>query len=567
MTDLPPPGSPAAGRPASRLDDLLAELQTRLSEVMSTRDRVHNLLDAVLAIGSDLDLPSVLRRIIGAAVQLADAEYGALGVIGAKGQLSQFITVGVDDETRARIGPLPHGHGILGVLIREPQPLRLDDLSSHPSAYGFPPHHPPMTTFLGVPIRVRDEVFGNLYLTEKRGGSPFDQEDESVLLALAAAAGVAIDNARLYEDARRRQRWLVASDEVSTALLSGTEPEEVLSLVAERALELAGGDAAAVALPTSEGGLSVEVVHGAGAKDLLGHLLRLPPAVAAVVLEQGEPTLLDPAAGAELLGRPVEASTLLVPLGRTGEPRGVLLVATRPGVDEVVPAVTGEVMAFAAQASVALELAERRRDAERLTVFEDRDRIARDLHDLVIQRLFATGMQLENTSRLVEKPEVAARMRRAVDDLDATIREIRSTIYALQTDASLHSRPSLRARLMEVLDAGAEQLGSTPSFRLRGLVDSGVPEHVAEHLIAVLREGLSNAARHAEATRVDVSLDVDGAVELVVRDNGRGMPDGGRRSGLANLERRAAELGGSCAVQTPPDGRGTELVWRVPLPE
>ena len=567
MTDPVPGSPPSRGRPSSRLDDLLVELQDRLSEVMHTRDRVHNLLDAVLAVGSDLDLQTVLHRIVEAAVRLADARYGALGVIGTQGKLSQFLTVGIDEETRARIGPLPHGHGLLGVLIRDPQPLRLDDLAEHPATSGFPRHHPPMKSFLGVPIRIRDEVFGNLYLTEKRTAAAFDEEDESVVQALAAAAGVAIENARLYEDARRRERWLTASAEVSTALLSGTDPEAVLSLVASRARELAGGDVAAVGLPESGGQLVIEVTDGEAAEPLLGRVLRLPEVAVAAVLQQGEPLLLDLEATVALLGESGNAPCLLVPIGPAGDTRGVLIVATRVGIDAVVPAVTGEVMAFAAQASVALELAERRRDAEKLTVFEDRDRIARDLHDLVIQRLFATGMQLENTSRLVEKPDVAARMRRAVDDLDATIREIRSTIYALQTDPALHSRPSLRARLLEVIDAGAEQLGLTPSFRLRGLVDSGVPEEVAEHLVAVLREGLSNAARHAKATRVDVSLDVDQDVELVVRDDGRGMPaEDGRRSGLANLERRAAALGGTCTVQSRGDTAGTELVWRVPLP-
>ena len=220
--------------------DFLHEFQNRLADVGSTRDRVHELLEAVLAVGSDLDLQTVLRRITEAAVTLVDAEYGALGVVGQDGGLTQFLTVGVDEQTRARIGPLPRGHGILGLLIRDPKTLRLDDFGQHPDAFGFPPGHPPMKTFLGVPVRVRGEVFGNLYLTEKRGGSPFDDEDESVVLALAAAAGVAVENARLYDAARRRELWLQAGAEISTALLSGSDPEEVLQLLTDRAHELAG---------------------------------------------------------------------------------------------------------------------------------------------------------------------------------------------------------------------------------------------------------------------------------------------------------------------------------------
>jgi signal transduction histidine kinase len=552
--------------PALRLDELLAELQARLSDVLGARDRVRGLLEAVLAVGSDLELQTVLRRIVEAAVTLVDARYGALGVIGGQGYLAQFLTVGVDDEAAARIGSLPRGHGILGVLIRDPQPLRLDDLGAHPAAYGFPPHHPPMKTFLGVPIRVRGEVFGNLYLTEKRSGSSFDDEDESVVLALAAAAGVAVENARLYDEARRRERWLTASAEISTALLSGSEPEAVLTLVAERACELARGDTSAVALPDSDAALVVEAAHGLGADELVGQVVGGRSSFAAGVVETGETALLGEHEVGELLGGRPAGSALLVPLGAAGAARGVLLVTTRPGALPVDAAVLGELRAFAAQATVAIELAERRRDAERLTVFEDRDRIARDLHDLVIQRLFATGMQLESSVRLIDKPEVGARVRRAVDDLDVTIREIRSTIYALQTGPAPDVRPSLRARLLEVLDAGAEQLGSTPAFRLRGLVDTGVPDDVAEQLLAVLREALSNAARHAQAGSVEVQLDVDEALTLVVRDDGRGLPaEGGRRSGLANLAARADALGGKCSVQSRTDGSGTELVWSVPL--
>jgi len=548
--------------PQLRLDDLLLELQNRLTDVRATRDRTHALLEAVLAVGSDLDLQTVLRRITEAAVTLVDAQYGALGVIGQSGGLTQFHTVGVDEQTRAQIGPLPRGHGILGLLIRDPKPLRLDDLGQHPDTSGFPPGHPPMRTFLGVPIRIRGEVFGNLYLTEKRGGSPFDDEDEVVVLALAAAAGVAVENARLYDTARRRELWMQAGADISTALLSGTDPEDVLQLLAERARELAGAETCFIALGEN-GQLVVEVATGEGAQDLLGTALLLSGTPSGQQLADGEAALLLGEQAASVLGRLPVTSALVVPLGPRGATRGVLVASSVREGSAVAAVVLGELQAFAGNASLALELAERRRDAERLAVFEDRDRIARDLHDLVIQRLFATGMQLDSVGRLIDRPEAAQRVRSAVDDLDATIKEIRSTIYALHAEPAQAS--SLRTRLLEVVDAGAEQLGFAPAVRLSGLVDTAVSIRIAEHLVAVLREALSNATRHAGAHRVDVDLHVDRDVQLVVRDDGIGITTGGsRRSGLANLAERAAQVGGTFEVAPSPGG-GTELRWAAPL--
>jgi signal transduction histidine kinase len=517
--------------------------------------RLGALLEAVTTIGSDLDLQTVLRRIAEAAVVLVDARYGALGVIGQRSDglvLTQFITVGLDERTVEHIGTLPEGKGILGVLITDPHPLRLDDLGAHPATYGFPPGHPPMTGFLGVPIRVRDEVFGNLYLTEKRHGA-FDEADEAAVQGLATAAGVAIENARLYEQTRRRERWVSAGAEVTTSLLSGTDIDDVLALVARRSRELIGADTALIALPRG-GALLVEVADGPGSQDLLGRRLPgpvLPPTGAQLVSTDD--------AGA--YGASPDGSVLLVPLGPGAQP-GVLALTT-PTTD-LVGGELAELAAFAGQATVALELAERRLDAERVVVFEDRDRIARDLHDLVIQRLFATGMQLESVLRLIDRPEVRTRVHAAVDDLDATIREIRSTIYALHSGPD-DELPSLRGRVMEVVDAGAEQLGFTPSVRLSGLVDTTVPAAIGEHVLAVLRELLSNAARHAHARRVDVELDVTDCLELVVRDDGVGLPAGGRRSGLRNAADRAESLAGTLTIEPPGPHGGTELRWRVPL--
>jgi len=572
--DAEKPGAAAApsiAHPQLRLDELLTELQAWLSTALKTRDRVHGLLDAVLAIGSDLDLQVMLRRIVEAARSLVDADYGALGVLDDAGNgLAQFLVVGIDEDTAAVIGALPEGLGVLGELIRDPRPLRLDDLSQHASSFGFPPGHPPMRTFLGVPVRVRNIVFGNLYLTDKRGGAPFDEEDEAVVLALAAAAGVAIQNARLYAESRQRERWLEATAEVSTALLSGTDPEDVLALVARQAREVTRGALSIVALPLGEDRLLVEAADGDGADRLRGRLLDRAHSALGEVWRHGLVVAVDDrdlglahpdaAQGAQEPGRGIA-----VPLGEAGRPaRGVLAVTGLPDADATT--VVRTLGGFAAQAAIALELAQRRRDAERYAVFEDRDRIARDLHDLVIQRLYATGMQLEHVTRLVagSPQEATERVHRAVDDLDATIHELRSTIYGLHAPAD--QAQSLRALFLQAVDAGGEQLGFAPSLRMDGLLDTLVPQEVVEHLLATVREALSNAARHAHASSVAVLVSVrDGELLLQVDDDGVGMAPGGRRSGLANLHSRAEQLGGELTIGSSPN-QGTHVAWRVPLP-
>lgn len=522
--------------------------------------KLRSLLHAVLSIGQDLDLQTVLHHITEVAASLADAEYAALGVISEDGLgLSQFLVVGVDDAMVARIGDLPEGHGVLGKLITDPQPLRLDNLADSPDSYGFPPGHPPMRTFLGVPVRVRDVVFGNLYLTEKRGGGSFDEQDESVVLGLAAAAGVAIQNARLYSESRQRERWLEASSEVSTALLSGRDPEDVLALVARRAREVTGGSLSFVALPVDADRLLIEVADGEGSDAQRGRFLQRADSPLGPALAAGEARAMP----ADVVAVPSPAGAgLAVPLSGHDDTGGVLVVLGVP--IEEMPIARRALVSFAAQAAVALELAERRRDAERYAVLEDRDRIARDLHDLVIQRLFATGMQLEGAVRLIgDRPHDAeVRVRRAVDDLDGTIRELRSTIYGLQAPQDASS--SLRALLLQAVDAGAEQLGFAPSLRMDGLLDTSVPQAVGEHLLAALRESLSNAARHAQCASVQVHVAVrDDVLVLEVTDDGVGLSEVGRRSGLANLAARAAQLGGELELHSQP-GKGTRVIWRVP---
>ncbi|HET6352688.1 MAG TPA: GAF domain-containing sensor histidine kinase [Streptomyces sp.] len=567
-------GSSEDGRvrlPQLRLDELLEELQARLDAARGTRDRVHSLLEAVLSVGRELDLEQALHSITEAAATLVDAEYAALGVIAPSGtSLSQFLTVGVSDEQIAAIGPYPSGHGILGELIRNPEPLRLPKISEHPSSYGFPPHHPPMNTFLGVPIRVRDHVFGNLYLTEKRGGAQFDEEDESVLSTLAVAAGVAIDNARLYEEAKRRERWLRANAEITHGLMSGSPRSEVLTLIAERAKEIAGAELAVVALPMPDiGTLAVELAIGRDADAHRGLVLPVEGSLSGAAFAAGAPvTSADVAHDERVSAGPPRFAGLgpavAVPIGTADGVRGVLLLAREAGATVFASEEIDPLRIFAGQAAVAMELAERRNDAEQIALLEDRDRIARDLHDLAIQRLFATGMTLQSAGRLIEPSPASERVLRAVDDLDETIKIIRSTIFGLRSREA-GAGQGLRARAVRTVGEAAQALGFAPSLRMEGLLDTDVPREIADHLVAVLSEALTNVCRHAHATRTDVALQTDGReVVLTVSDNGVGLPPDGRRSGLANISERAQQLGGELEL-TCPSGGGTSLVWRVPV--
>ncbi|MDX3214106.1 GAF domain-containing protein [Streptomyces sp. ME02-6991-2B] len=566
-------GSEGAERlPRLRLDELLDELQVRIDAVRGTRDRVHSLLEAVLSVGRELDLPHVLRRIVEAAVVLVDAEYGALGVIGDDARLAQFLTVGVSDQQHQAIGPLPSGHGILGELIRHPEPLRLKELSQHPASYGFPANHPAMHSFLGVPIRVRDEVFGNLYLTEKRGGKEFDGEDETVLSTLAVAAGVAIDNARLYQEARSRQRWLEADSEITASLLSGVEESRVLELIVEHARGITGADLGVVARPV-DGTTNVEVAIATGTDADVHRGLILPRegSFAGAAMEASEPiTSLDVAHDSRITAGPPQrfvglGPAVAVPMGTPQGVRGVLLLARAEGGPLFTDAETAPLLAFAGSAALAMELAERRRAAEQLAQLEDRDRIARDLHDLAIQRLFATGMTLQSAARFVDHPQASERLLRAVDDLDETIKIIRSTIFGLRTHTTGPARQGLRVRTAKAVEEAMPALGFTPALRMEGLIDTDVPASVADEVVAVLGEALSNVARHAHAGSAEVALVVgSGSLTLTVTDDGVGLSEGGRRSGLANLAQRAEKLGGTFTAQARASS-GTYLEWRVPV--
>ncbi|MFJ7157476.1 GAF domain-containing sensor histidine kinase [Streptomyces sp. NPDC101118] len=563
--------SPDPLEAATRATRSLQGLSTELTA------RVPQLLEAMRSVGTGLELHSTLDRICETAAELADAQYAAIGVVDVEGRgLSDFVTYGIDEETSRRIGHRPDGkRGLLGALIRDPQPVRLADLSSDPRSAGFPPHHPRMRSFLGVPIRVQGEIFGNLYLAEKHGGAEFNDYDLHMVRVLATEAGIAIGNARLYEAATQRERWIDGSVAVTTALLSGGDADDALAVVAEQARHLADSAAGIVMLPAEDGGMEIVAVSSDNPATSLGVVV---PAESAVVdsLMAGDPVFVDDvSADPRMISRLTSqyGPCMMLPLQSGGRVLGALVTPRGRGKRPFTEAERTLATQFASQAALALMMAEAQRDRERLAVYEDRDRIARDLHDLVIQRLFATGMMLEGAQRRSIVPEVREGVGKAVDELDVTIQEIRTAIFALQQGPA-EAPSGLRTRVLREINMAAVPLGFKPSHRFLGAVDAVVGELVGKNLIAALREALSNAFRHAEAGRIEVLVDAtaklaDGrpAVRLEVADDGVGIPEGGRRSGLRNLRRRAESLGGASwyGPGLGEDGGGTRLVWEAPL--
>jgi signal transduction histidine kinase len=552
-----------------RLDELLRGLQAQLQNVITARDRLGGLLEAVVTIGSDLSLPVVLRHVVEAAVRLADARYGALGVIGQDGLLVEFIHVGMDEDTVAAIGRLPEGRGILGHVIEKPTPLRLHDLAAYPQSIGFPDHHPPLSTFLGVPLRVRNEVFGNLYLTEKRDGRDFDEEDERIISALAIAAGIVVENARLLESASRREQWLRANTEITNLVISDADLDDVLQRLVRRVREIAGGDFASVALPGDESDhLVVMAAAGPHGAEEQGRRFPVTNSISGDVMRTGETAVIADASKDERDGQPFVATrdfgpALVVPVATGGKVLGTLTIANLVGGRPFTAETRQMVESHALQAALALEYAGAQADRRRLATLEDRDRIARDLHDVVIQRLFATGMTLQGSLRLATEPQLASRLQQMVGEIDETIRDIRSTIFGLRSQ--IDDGEGLRSRIIEVASRHVESLGFDPVVHFDGPIDSLVDAETGEHLLAALNEALSNAARHARAHRVDVYVSAGPDVWLRVVDDGQGMSETtDRRSGLGNLTQRAESLGGTLVVNSD-STEGTTLEWRVPL--
>lgn len=562
------PGLPPV--PGIRVEDLLKDFIARAGELLQAQERTRGLLEAVVAVAEDLSLEAVLDRVVTSACRLLQARYGALGVIGEDKALSHFVTVGIDDDLARRIGPLPTGHGVLGLLISEPTPLRLHDLGGHPKSYGFPEHHPTMKSFLGVPVRVRDVVFGNLYLTEKDGGGDFTQEDEDLAVALAAAAGVAIENARLYEDARRRASWLEACMDVTGRMLGEdqmAQPEDsVLNLIAGRALQESGGHVALILVPSPDGGpYTVAGAAGKNSEVLTGSLLDMDERVINGVVATGKPACVHGSEG--LLsgsGDEMTGKLLVIDLSAQGAHHGLLLLAKEPGKGSFSKTDVEMGSVFGSHVALALALDRVHRLREQVVVFSDRDRIARDLHDLVIQRLFAAGLSVQSLRRFTTGEPALARIDSVTEELDTSIRELRNTIYSLQS--STQERELFSSRILQAVQAGAKSLAYAPHLTLTGPVDSVEDEATIKHLLAVVSESLSNAVRHSGAHSIDVTVRAtDTLLTLTLEDDGCGFSEVRAGNGLTNMTQRATQLGGTCTITSTP-GQGTSLTWSAPLP-
>jgi signal transduction histidine kinase len=550
--------------PRGRLDRVIGELVASAQEVLATQGRLRSLLDASRLVSSELELPTVLRQIIAAAVELVGARYGAIGVIAADGTLAEFIHVGMSEELAHQIGHLPEGHGLLGALIEEQHPIRLEHLRDDPRSSGFPAHHPPMETFLGVPVRVRGEVFGNLYLSERADG-PFSEEDEELLVALAGTAGAAIDHARLFDESQRRQRWAAASAEVTAALLSD-EASGSLDVLVNRVAGLADADLVCIAVPTGESMMTVAVAHGELAERYTGVTFDPIGTLAGQAHESGQPVLSD----VEMISRVEPGRTfgpsMAIPFVSADSPAGVLTVSRLPRRAPFLQADLEMAADFAGQASLALRLAAGRADRARLAILEDRGRIARDLHDHVIQRLFGAGLSLQAVAGAVTDAGLRSRIGQQVDALDSAIAEIRTAIFTLGA-APEAVAPALRHRVIDVLGEMADLFDQSPRVIFSGAVDLMVDPEVADDVIAVVREGLTNVARHAGATQTSVTIVVTpNVIAVQIEDDGRGVQTTTRSSGTANLEQRASARGGSFALADR-EGGGTVLRWDVPRTE
>lgn len=549
-----------------RLRELLLEVQDRIEQIVEGRDRLDGLIDAILAITSGLKLDATLRAIVHTAAELVDARYGALGVRGYDHRLVEFVYEGIDEETRHLIGSLPEGRGVLGALIEEPKPIRLDDISRHPASVGFPLHHPPMRTFLGVPVRIRDEVFGNLYLTEKADGQPFSDDDEVLVQALAAAAGIAVDNARLFEESRTREAWIEATRDIGTQMLAGADPAMVFRLIAEEALTLMAGAATFVAVPLDDEAPACEVddlviVEVAG--EISPAVKQMTVAVSGTsiggVFHDRTPRRFDRLDLA--VDGPVEPGPALVLPLRAADTVAGVLVALRSADEQPFSDKQLDMMAaFADQAALAWRLATAQRQMREVEILTDRDRIARDLHDHVIQRLFAVGLTLQGAAPRARVPAVRESIYSSIDDLQEIIQEIRSAIF------DLHAGPSRATGLRHQLDKVIDQLAIPAlhtTVQYTGPL-SVVDTVLANHAEAVLREAVSNAVRHANATSLAINVSVEDDVRVEVVDDGVGISGDITESGLRNLRQRADDAGGEFTVENMPTG-GTLLRWSAPL--
>lgn len=533
--------------------------------------RLQKLVDANCAIVAELSLTALLRRVVEAARDIVGAEYAALGVIGADGTLEQFIHCGMDATTVEAIGELPKGRGLLGALLDDPRPIRLRTLADDPRSSGVPIEHPPISSFLGVPIRSASSVYGNLYLTNRIGQDEFSDEDEQLLDALAATSGIAIENARLYEQSHRRAQWLRASAEITHRLLApDAESQTLLEHIADSIRRLAAADTVCLSLPLAEdpGTLELVVASGRAAGDLRGLRYAAAGSIAAETMEAEQGLVVSPAQErlrtiAHLRSVLPVSDAMALPLKGEGPPRGAIVVCRvdgRPFTEADVEMATS----FTSQATLALEMADARAGQHQLALLEDRARIARELHDHVVQKLFGAGLDIQGTATMVADPEVRGQLTSTIAILDDSIRSIRTSVFELRDPdpAPAPVRPRVSAVLAELVPV----LGFTPHLQFEGPVDTGVDETLATELEAVLRESLTNVAKHARASHASVVLSSSGSLLcLTIADDGVGLGPSRRRSGLSNLRERAERLGGYLELERAPAG-GLLVRWTIPLP-
>ncbi|AMM22703.1 hypothetical protein AX769_21510 (plasmid) [Frondihabitans sp. PAMC 28766] len=547
----------------SELDQALASLITSAERVAGTQGRLRNLMRANRAIVEQLDLSTMLKATIEAAIDLVGARYGALGVMAPEGGLDEFIQVGISDEVVARIGHLPEGHGLLGAVLDEAHPIRLQNLQDDPRSSGFPASHPPMHGFLGVPIRVREQLFGSLYFAEKIEGE-FTQEDEELLTSLATTAGIAIENARLFDETQKRQRWATLSADVATALLS-SDTEAPLRLLSDSVAEIAEADLVCIVVPIASGMVIIDTARGALAEDVEGLVVPAEDTRSEAVMTAAEPLLVTSLTVPRTHDVPLLLGpSMLIPLLSGAGPVGVLSVSRALGRARFNDSDMDMITGFARQATLAIDVANVRLDRHRLERLEDRSRIARDLHDHVIQRLFAAGLALQ--AKAHKAPNEAARsdIEQEIDTLDTAIAEIRTAIFAL-TPPRRGLRSSVRHRIIDLLTEIGAMFATTPRLTFLGTVDLLVIDEMADDVVAVVREGLSNVARHAHASQISVKVAVaEGQIEVEIMDDGDGFHPGDRRSGLLNLRSRAEQWQGTSDTVARPDG-GTRMTWTALL--
>jgi signal transduction histidine kinase len=537
------------------------------------RDHRDLLLEAGLALSSERSLSAILQRIVELATQLTDARYGAIGVLGPDGGISQFVYTGITPEQRAAIGPLPVGKGILGALIADARPLRLRDFHSDPRSTGFPPNHPPMRSFLGAPVTARGRVFGNIYLTEKQGADEFDTQDERALLVLAAQAGVAIENAHLYQELEVRVRRLDALHDISAAIVQGQEPDEVVGLVARHARALLRADLASMAVPSRDRQqLTVLTADGAEAESIIGEVFPMEGSVSGDAITGGRMVVLQDAAVDDRVAQPVVRSgafgpALFMPLAARGEPFGTLLLARRRGREPFEAAEVRLAELFAGQAAGVLEQARLQREVHRLEQLEDRERIARELHDGTVQALFTVGLGLQGTASLVAEPEAARRIQGAVEELDRVIRDLRNYIFGLEP--GVLAQRQLDQALEELVEEFQNRTGVVAIAEIDPDAAAALAQDAPE-VVQLVREALSNVSRHAEAATCRVSLNRDpdaNVVRLEIDDDGRGFDPAAATTtgrGLGNLRARTARLGGRAEIIGVP-GEGTTVRIAIPV--